>query len=214
MPTPRRFTLLDAMIVVATVALALAATRWKYAGFAWFWGLDREGWTPGAVLRRTVTVAAFALPGLFAATLAVVLARLARPRPPLRRVALQPGSAACATALLAIAAEAVAYAARQAYYWLGRGKFLEDFRRWLDYMGVLGAFTTEVLIRSTYAVGYAVAATWVVLALGRRCRPERSWIDRAGRAVAVAWIVTAFLFWLDRNFLGGRDIPGSLGSPY
>jgi hypothetical protein len=206
---PRRFTLLDAMIVVAAVALAIAATRWKYAGYAWFWNFHREGWTPGASLRRLATAAAFALPTLFAATVAVVLARLAPPRPPLRRIARQPGSTACGMALLAIAAETVGFVARQIehrYSWA-------QYQNWIETAGALGIFTTDVLIRSTYAVSYAILATWTLLALGRQVRTERSWVDRTGRALAVTWMLTAFLFWLDRNILRG-DIPGSLGSPY
>ena len=209
MPPPRRFTLLDAMIVVAMIALAIAATRWKYAGYAWFWNFHREGWTPGATLRRLATAAAFALPTLFAATVAVVLARLARPRPPLRRVARPPGSAACGVTLLVVAVEAVGYIAS----WLSHGYSWAQFEDWIGTSGVLGIFTTDVLIESTYAIGHAVFATWALLALSRTGRPERSWIDRTGRVLGLAWMMTAWLFWLDRNILKG-DIPGSLGSPY
>jgi hypothetical protein len=213
MPTPRRFTLLDAMTVVGAIAFAIAGTRWQYAGYAWFWNLHREGWTPGATLRRLVTAMGFALPALFAATAAVVLARIARPRPPLRYVALQPGSAACGVAILVVTAETVGYVARQAYFWLDKGYSWVSFQGWIGSVGVLGIFTTEILIRSTYAASYAILATWALLALSRRGRPERSWVDRTGRVLGVAWVLTAFLFWLDRNFLRG-DIPGSLGNPY
>jgi hypothetical protein len=213
MPTPRRFTLLDVMIVVGAVALATAGTRWQYAGYAWFWNLDREGWTPVATLHRLAVAMALALPALFAATVAVVLARLARPRPPLRRVALQPGSAACGMALLAVAAETVGYVVRQAHYWISMGHPWSSFRSWIEAYGLLGAFTSGVLIRTTYAAAYAVLATWALLTLSRRGHPEPSWVDRSGRALAAAWVLTAFLFWLDRNFLKG-GIPGSLGSPY
>ncbi len=214
MPTPpRRFTLLDAMIGVGAVALAMAATRWKYAGYAWFWNLDREGWTPGATARRLVTAAAFALPTLFAATLALVLARLTPPRPPLRRIALQPGAAACGIALLAVAIEGVDYLARQVAHSFHMGHTWSKFVRSVASQGFLDLLTTHFLIRSAYAAAYAILTTWSVLALSRRGRPEPGWIDRTGRALGVAWIATAFLLWLARNVLGG-GIPGSLGSPY
>ncbi len=99
MPTsPRRFTLLDAMIAVGVVAVAMAATRWKYAGYAWFWNLDREGWSPGATARSTCDRG-----GLRGAADATSPRRSPWPRleltpprfPPLRRIALQPGAAAC-----------------------------------------------------------------------------------------------------------------------
>ncbi len=38
-------------------------------------------------------------------------------------------------------------------------------------------------------VGFAVAASWLVLIVGRRWRPEPSWIDRCGRAVGAYWIM-------------------------
>ncbi len=214
MPTaPRRFTLLDAMIGVSAVALAMAATRWKYVGYAWFWNLDREGWTPGATARRLVTAAAFALPTLFAATLALGLARLTPPRPPLRRIALQPGAAACGMVSLAVAIEGVDYFVRQAAHSLRMGHTRANFGRSVASQGFLDLLTTHVLIRSAYAASYAILTTWFVLALSRRGRPDPGWIDRTGRALGVAWIATAFLFWLARNVLGG-GIPGSLGTPY
>jgi hypothetical protein len=36
--------------------------------------------------------------------------------------------------------------------------------------------------------GWAVAASWLTLIMNRRWRPERDWIDRAGRVVGIAWI--------------------------
>jgi hypothetical protein len=116
-------------------------------------------------------------------------------------------------ALLAIAAETAAYFARQAYYWISMGHPWTSFRRWIEAYGLLSAFVTDVLIRSAYAASYAVLVTWALLALSRRGRPERSWIDRAGCVLGVTWMLTAFLFWLGRNFLRS-DIPGALGSPY
>ena len=36
--------------------------------------------------------------------------------------------------------------------------------------------------------GYAVAA-WLTLAIGRRWRPEPSWVNRWGRAIGVFWLL-------------------------
>ena len=38
-------------------------------------------------------------------------------------------------------------------------------------------------------VGFAIAACWLVLIVGRRWRPEPSWIDRCGRALGAYWIL-------------------------
>jgi hypothetical protein len=67
----------------------------------------------------------------------------------------------------------------------------------------------SVLMRMPHPVSYAVLAAWTILFLSHRGRPERSWIDRAGRALGICWIVFALVFWLNQHFLGGR-LPGAL----
>jgi hypothetical protein len=42
----------------------------------------------------------------------------------------------------------------------------------------------------------AVAATWAVLAVGGRWRPERSWLDRLGLLLGVYWITWPEVAWL------------------
>jgi hypothetical protein len=39
----------------------------------------------------------------------------------------------------------------------------------------------------------AVAGAWLALVLSGRWRPEPDWIDRAGRAFGVCWIVSPFI---------------------
>jgi hypothetical protein len=39
----------------------------------------------------------------------------------------------------------------------------------------------------------AVAGAWLALALSGRWRPERDWLDRAGRVLGVCWIVAPFI---------------------
>jgi hypothetical protein len=39
----------------------------------------------------------------------------------------------------------------------------------------------------------AVAGAWLALALSGRWRPERDWLDRAGRALGVCWIVSPLI---------------------
>ena len=46
----------------------------------------------------------------------------------------------------------------------------------------------------------AVAGTWSLLILGRRWRPERSWIDRLGRCLAVYWLGAGLVVPLLRVF--------------
>lgn len=40
----------------------------------------------------------------------------------------------------------------------------------------------------TPLAAWATAASWLVLAVGGRWRPEPDWIDRAGRVIGITWI--------------------------
>jgi hypothetical protein len=56
-----------------------------------------------------------------------------------------------------------------------------------------------VAIRWAYT---AVLGSWLALALSRRFRPERSWIDRAGRALGLYWVLLLLTLvvipWIER----------------
>ena len=42
-------------------------------------------------------------------------------------------------------------------------------------------------------VGLAIVAAWIVQAISGAFRPYRSWIDRCGRALGVAWVVQGLI---------------------
>src|SRR5262245_20587252 len=108
MPKPRRLMVADALTLTAAIAVGIAGTRhvWKWCGYPWFWGLD-EGWSVAATIRRLTVLVVILLPGLAVGTVAVLVARFTPPRPSRRRIALQPGSAACGVALLVMIVEAL-----------------------------------------------------------------------------------------------------------
>jgi hypothetical protein len=120
-------------------------------------------------------------------------------------VVLQPGAAACVVALLVLAMETTGNAAAMAWFERSRGHLGAEIKTF----GVATWFHVSVLIRMPYPVSYAVLATWTILILSHRAHPERSWIDRAGRALGICWIVFALVFWLHQHFLGGQ-LPGAL----
>ena len=194
------------MILVAATAVGIVATRgvWDRASYDWFWGFG-QGWTAWAINQRILTVVALSLPSLAAWTAATLALRLRRPCPHLRRVVLQPGAAACVVALLVITLETMGTAAAMIGFEYPRGYLGAEIKT----IGVAAWFHVSVLMRMPYPVSYSVLAAWTVLALSRRGRAERSWIDRAGRALGICWMVVALVFWLNARFLGGH-LPGAL----
>ncbi|MFO0954348.1 MAG: hypothetical protein U0835_24955 [Isosphaeraceae bacterium] len=128
-------------------------------------------------------------PVLMTWTVAVVLLRLMPPRPPMRRLFLQPGAAACGAVAIGFAVECVSYLAL-------------SFARMRRFPWVLfqagGGVGPELISNTLAGASYhlLVTAAWVMLFLGRRCHPEPSWIDRAGRVIGVFWVLLAFWTWL------------------
>jgi len=43
------------------------------------------------------------------------------------------------------------------------------------------------------SVGALIFFSWVMMGIFRTWRPERSWIDRLGRAIGVMWIFVSFV---------------------
>jgi hypothetical protein len=62
-----------------------------------------------------------------------------------------------------------------------------------DWSDPLDPFLNTALQMPRWA-GFVVAGAWIALALAGRWRPERSWIDRLGRAIGVFWIAAAIHF--------------------
>lgn len=162
----RPFTILDAMILVGASAAGLALARTIF----------NDALTmPHSPMWVARPITYF----LLAWTLALIPLRLRRPRPPLRRLMVQPGMAACCAVAIVTAIDAISWTiygaqldpqhARQmlARYWRGHSQH----------------------------PGPAVALTWLGLALSRRWRPEPGWLDRLGRAVGALWLLTLLCDW-------------------
>ncbi len=186
MPTKpeRRFTLADAMVLVAATAAGLALSRaWSriLAQRTDVLGLD-PGLLPGlAPLTRQVVLG---WPVVAMWTLALVALRLRKPRPIGRRLFAPPGVAACVVASVMMGL-GVAY---EAFYYVAKSPAAlasNDQWSWMAYWSLVKA--------SSPTIGFAVAASWVAMALARRWRPERSWIDRAGLVVGGLWVALVVL---------------------
>lgn len=109
---------------------------------------------------------------------ALVVLRLRRPRPDSRRLFRRPGFVACITATFAYGWMLVIEApALLRTFFFPSGARLAPLR-----------FFITLPLRHTY-LAPAVAVTWTILILARSWRPEPSWIDRAGRALGIYWLV-------------------------
>src|SRR3954453_7345053 len=143
----RRFNMADGLIATAAAAAMLAMLRDAPEQDVVFvgGGLTRYHQAPYAV--RLALRATFVL---IPWTVAVFLIRLRRPRPPLRRLVLQPGMAACGAVTL----------------WLG-------FKTLLLLALLLGAPQQRMLVRAYMGDGAAIASwaapavagAWLVLVL-------------------------------------------------
>ena len=200
-PVRRRFTLFDVMALIAATALGL--------------GLARVGWPPELAVAAPANAASISVtfnpiypkplraasgyksrmavmpivervapgfPVLASLSLAFVAIRLRSPRPRWRRLGAQPGLVAAVVAAGVWLVEAPPMA------WLS----------WYDgRSGYSPTRIAQVAANSVVMLGFhsglAVASAWVALALAGRWRPERSWLDRWGRAMGFAWIASAVL---------------------
>jgi hypothetical protein len=206
MPPARRFTMMDAMLLVAATAIGLGLVREFDRDFTSFIrDTYYQGWESqfGKAVGMILRVIALTLPCALAWTVATLALRLRPPRPPWRRLMRQPGFVACLAAPLPAA---VAMLHRAVYCYLdtytnvitphslpsppfithgaitSSGMPVDSPPEfWSSIFSGISTFTGP-------AISMTVAVAWIILALSGRFRPERSWIDRLGRGLGVFWI--------------------------
>jgi hypothetical protein len=166
----RKFTLLDAMVLIAATAcglvpvgLALEQLVLRISQVSW--GRLREESYREFLLHETTLVWQIAsqLSGvvvffLMFYTVVLFVIRLLPPRPPIRNLARQPGVWACGTATLALVL----------VVWVPSFK--------------------------PVTIPAAVCVAWLVLALTGRWQSESSWLDKAGRILGCCWLAMLPLF--------------------
>lgn len=162
----RPFNLIDGMILIAATGVGLALVRaipkdldkiWRETFLAWSF--------------RT-----FPVGGML--TLALLVARLRRPRPPFRRLMRQPGfNACCAVALFAVSLLLPLLVG--SLKTLAAGKEIDV----VVLIFFAGAFP--------FMSGFVVLVAWGLQAISRRWNREPGWLDRAGLALGFYWLVIA-----------------------
>jgi hypothetical protein len=175
---PRFFTLFDAVVMIAATASALALYRLMPSG-----GPRLLGFV--AIVQYPVEVI---LPLLIMWSLAVAGLSLREPRPVLRKLACQPGTIACCAASLLLVIEVLAAI-------LGDLVFSPTSvvpRTIPPYVAVTipqrVLHNLRGMIMLQASAGGAVAASWLIMALGGMWRATPTWLDRTGRALGISWI--------------------------
>lgn len=180
----RKLNLGDLLILVATSAFAAAMAR-AYLTLDDYWNRSRNYPQSFARLDQNwphqfLIFWRFASLLLIPPSLGLLALRLRRPRPTIRRLARQPGFLACVAGPILIAASVACEILVALVVGVpaepGNDAFNRVVRWW------------------PFSIGTAVFVLWTGAWLARRWRPERSWIDRAGRVIGVLWIA-CFLSW-------------------
>jgi hypothetical protein len=175
-PTGRRgearFTIKDAMAMVAAVAVGIALARSYHEELISVAGPQGRSfhYQAGAYMATLVVVP-------FAAALA--WCRLRRPFRPIRRLAREPGT----VALLAIAVCIVAAVLEEALIWALL--VLAGTR----IIGLVWRPLVDAAASLAGMIGPAVCASWSLQCLAGHWRPQPGWIDRAGRALGTIGII-------------------------
>jgi hypothetical protein len=202
-PHARRvFNVLDALVLVAAIALGLAGTRGCFQ-----FGLNPEltrpekGWSFRTGLGALSRGALLCQPLLVALVLAVLLLRIRRPRPQGRRLVLLPGTAVGISTVLGMAIGTLELIARSLVFWILKG---ENLWRWNpDIPGAPWAngplfiwfLISQWVFSNEDRVPFALLTAWILLALSGRWRSDSSWVDRAGIILGLLWLLTGLASW-------------------
>jgi hypothetical protein len=183
----RQLTLLDAMILVAATAIGARSLQviWSLLNVSHL-ASPLDGRPFLGVLVRAPHAIVAAVPVIAAWTVALPALWVRRPRPPLHRLVVQPGMAACTAAILALGISALNYLAEVVALAVAAGQPVSFGDR-----GMWGSICMGWIERPS-GVGIAVAAVWSWLILGKRWRPQPTSLDRLGRALGVYWLLMNF----------------------
>ncbi len=170
----RRFTILDGVVFIVILALAFALTRSFLKQSAW---QLRPSFMPNLSQRVAAWIIHVSTRFMSMAMLGLLIMRLRRPRPPLRRLSRQPGAVACTAAVVAMAASGSVILSLSLFRTVHISSL--DQHTWLLFLGPISP-----------AVTYA----WILLWLSGRWQSEPSWIDRLGRLFGAYWIALGLYF--------------------
>ena len=204
----RRFTLLDAMVLIAATAVGFSLAR-TYSLAVLNNELRPYPFIPRVLLTVWVYILA-AIPVTAMWSIAVFGLCLRRPRRPLRQLARQPGFVANGAVTLVSLVRLGGFLTLMArtignrFYTLSLG-VSDAFSVTVSYPGPVNTATvynSAYFASTAFGISTAVAAVWLLLAVSRRWRSQPDWLDRLGRALGVYWVaVIPFSCWWDYHML-------------
>ena len=194
----RRFTLLDAVALVAAAGAGVALIR-AY----WGPGLPApvarvaepgplwRGWTPWIIVQRANGVGRVVTVGLVGVTPGLMALRLRGPRPPLRALMLRPGSAAIVIATLGLAWRAAGAVAREVLFQAAgvRKSWREAFSQ--EPAGHMPGYLFQE--GATIMIGSALLIYATILLAIRPGRRGGDWVDRVGVGLGTLWVLLCLL---------------------
>lgn len=165
----RKPNLLDAMILIAAGAVGLGLGRAAIID-----GRPRRALPPSfRFMQALQDLHAGAVACVLTLSIALVVIRLRRPRPPILALLKQPGWMGCVGSTVMTLATGICWV------WSPGVPRLSDYLFFLSTMGAWG-----------------VILGWMSLILAWSWRPEPGWIDRAGRVLSLCWIALVGLLYL------------------
>ena len=203
---PRLFTLGDGLLLVAALAAGFAMVR-NWARPHWcadgpfFFAPENASAARQAHYFLAVGVS-WSIPFAIALTPAVLAAGFRSAGWSLERMAQRPGAVACAAAIIGMvlrpAQDALFFVFD--YFTHSKSRIQLPSPPFVRMNGssryspgeIIHELVLESFPRGTApAVGAAVLVAWLVLLTIGRFRPERDWVDRAGRALGIYWMALA-----------------------
>jgi hypothetical protein len=170
--TPKRFSLIDAMVLVAATGIGLARGR-SVAG---------SGLTLQIIVEYVVSMATMW-------TLAILALNLTRYATTRRELACRPGFSALVAVVVVRAIEIIQLVIDESR--IDERFLFRGVTTWIDRIWAL--LNVDMALYQCSIAG-AVAAVWLTTAMAGCWRPEKTWIDRVGRCLGVFWLLAAVAY--------------------
>jgi hypothetical protein len=195
-PIHRRLTIVDGVVMTASMAVALSISRLYTQVVLEFpgWGL-RPGMSLMEVWYWVYRRNCMLLVSSIILAAALLALRMRQPRPRFRRLMRQPGTVACWAIVFVVVLRGLGVLEGTV---LARIAGLKWHQLVFDLDGIDWGYYPALVFSEAENVApqmcLAVAVSWVLLLVSGQWRPEPSWIDRMGRALGMYYVLMIPIF--------------------